>query len=69
MVSDLLCNGGGVTVSWFEMVQNAYGYREEEGVHQRLEKKKYALKDKAFAITLSSRSNPAPSLPEWGQRA
>jgi|GEM_PF-3186875 len=51
MVSDLLCNGGGVTVSWFEMVQNAYGYREEEGVHQRLETEVPAIKEREIPIT------------------
>lgn len=37
---DFLCNAGGVTVSYFEMVQNAYGYYWDEGeVHQRLDQR------------------------------
>ncbi len=40
VIPDFLCNAGGVTVSWFEMVQNSYGYYwEEDEVHKRLEKK------------------------------
>ncbi len=35
-----LCNAGGVTVSYFEMVQNFYMYSwEEKEIHERLDKK------------------------------
>ncbi|MBA7637016.1 NAD-specific glutamate dehydrogenase [subsurface metagenome] len=50
VIPDFLCNAGGVIVSYFERVQNAYNYYwDEEEVHERLSKKM----TKAFQDVLS----------------
>ncbi len=58
VLPDFLCNAGGVTVSYFEMVQN-YNllYWEEEEIHARLDRKMTKAYDTVLDVSLKYQVN------------
>ncbi len=60
VIPDFLCNAGGVTVSYFEMVQNAYNYYwDADTVKARLDDKMtaafHAVHDLALRLGINNR--------------
>ena len=56
VIPDFLCNAGGVTVSYFEWVQNLYSYYwEEDVVYERLDKKMTKAFNDVLAMSLGEK--------------